>query len=99
EQVVAYFSQATGLDLTPVFNQYLRHADIPTLELKFAPGTVAYRWKAAEPDFAMPVRVGRKGEWTIVRPVATRWQTMKTSLDKRNFSADTDLYYIKAKKL
>src|SRR6185437_10612124 len=98
EQVVAYFSQATGLELTPVFNQYLRHADIPILELKFAPGTVAYRWKAGEPDFAMPVRVGRKGDWTLVRPVTTRWQGMKTTLDKQNFDVDTGLYYIKTEK-
>jgi aminopeptidase N len=98
QQVVAYFNQATGLDLTPVFNQYLRHAEIPTLELKFAPGTVAYRWKAGEPDFAMPVRVGRKGDWTIVRPLATRWQSMKTPLAKQNFEVETDLYYIKIDK-
>ena len=41
EDVVAYFNQQTGMDLTPFFNQYLRHTAIPTLELKFdEPGTV-----------------------------------------------------------
>ena len=96
EQVIAYFNRATGLDLTPIFNQYLRHADIPTLELKFDPsrGTVTYRWKADEPDFAMPVRVGRTGDWTIVRPVTERWQSMKTTLDRESFGADTGLYYV-----
>ncbi|HEV2322815.1 MAG TPA: M1 family peptidase, partial [Terracidiphilus sp.] len=63
-----------------------------------AQGTVAYRWKADEPDFAMPVRVGRNGDWTIIRPVTTRWQTMKTGLDKSTFGADTDLYYINVDK-
>jgi aminopeptidase N len=59
EDVVAYFNQQTGLNLTPIFDQYLRHIAIPTLELKFdsAAGTVAYRWQADERDFAMPVRV------------------------------------------
>jgi aminopeptidase N len=101
EDVVAYFNHALGRDLTPIFDQYLRHADIPTLELKFdaARGTVAYRWKADEPSFAMPVRVGQKGNWTIVTPVTTRWQTMKTSLGKDRFQADTDLYYINVEKL
>jgi aminopeptidase N len=96
EDVVAYFNQATGLDLTPIFNQYLRHTSIPTLELRFDPaqGTVSYRWKADEPDFAMPVRVGRKGEWIIIHPVTTSWQTMKTSLGEADFCADTGLYYI-----
>ncbi|HEV2136790.1 MAG TPA: M1 family metallopeptidase [Terracidiphilus sp.] len=100
EQVVAYFNQATGMDLTPIFNQYLRHTSIPTLELKFdaGQGTVSYRWKADEPDFAMPVRVGRKGDWTIVRPVTSRRQTIKTPLDKSSFGADTDLYYVNVEK-
>src|SRR5262249_10830038 len=50
EDVAAFFNHETGMNLTPVFDQYLRHKDIPTLELKFdaANGTVAYRWKADE---------------------------------------------------
>lgn len=100
EDVVAYFNRATGMNLTPIFNQYLRHTAIPTLELKFDPAqnAVEYRWKADEPDFTMPVRVGRRGDWTIVRPVTTRWQTMKTHLDKSSFGADTDFYYINVEK-
>lgn len=35
EDVLAYFNEQTGINLTPVFNQYLRHTTIPTLELKF----------------------------------------------------------------
>jgi len=52
------FNRTTGMNLTPVFDQYLRHASLPTLELTFddAKGTVSYRWKADEPAFAMPVR-------------------------------------------
>ena len=95
EDVVAYFNQRTGMNLTPIFNEYLRHADIPTLELKFdgAEGTVAYRWKADEKDFAMPIRVGEKDHWQVIRPT-TEWQTMKTSLGEKNFEVATDLYYV-----
>jgi aminopeptidase N len=95
EDVVAYFNQQTGMDLTPIFNQYLRHPDIPTLDLKFdaAAGTVAYRWKTDEAAFAMPVRVGVKDHWQIIHPT-TEWQTMKTTLDKSSFDVATDLYYI-----
>ncbi len=99
--VVAYFNRATGMNLTPIFDEYLHHAAIPTLELKFnsAKGAVSYRWKADVPNFAMPVRVGSKGHWTIVHPVTQKWQTMKTRFDKAAFSADTDLYYIHVEKL
>ncbi|MGB2624052.1 MAG: M1 family metallopeptidase [Candidatus Acidiferrum sp.] len=99
EDVVRYFNQQTGMNLTPIFDQYLRHTAIPTLELKFnaADSTVSYRWKVDEPGFAMPVRVGTKGNWQIIR-ATTDWQTMKTPLSKDQFDVDTDLYYVNVDK-
>jgi aminopeptidase N len=38
EDVVRYFNQQTGIDLTPVFDQYLRHAALPVLDLQFETG-------------------------------------------------------------
>ncbi len=99
EDVVRYFNQQTGMDLTPIFDQYLRHAALPMLELHFEPsaGTVSYRWKADEPSFAMPVGVGTKGHWEIIRPTSDR-KTMKTRLSKDEFGVATDLYYINVSK-
>lgn len=97
--VVAWFNQHTGMDLAPIFNQYLRHAQIPRLELLFgeAPGMVMYKWRADEDDFAMPVRVGTPGHWQIIRPT-TSWQWMQTPLTKDQFQVATDLYYIDVNK-
>ncbi|MGB6875962.1 MAG: M1 family metallopeptidase [Candidatus Acidiferrales bacterium] len=103
EDVVAYFNHQTGMNLTPIFNQYLRHTAIPLLQLKFnaADGTVAYRWKVDEPDFTMPIRVGTSTEaedhWQIIHPT-TEWQTMKTPLTKDQFDVATDLYYVDVSK-
>ncbi|HET8636142.1 MAG TPA: M1 family metallopeptidase, partial [Acidobacteriaceae bacterium] len=60
EDVIRYFNQQTGMDLTPFFRQYLFHAQVPVLELLFHPSqhTVSYKWQAEEPGFAMPIRVG-----------------------------------------
>jgi aminopeptidase N len=95
EDVVEYFNRKTGMNLTPVFDQYLRHTALPALELTFddAKGTVSYRWKADEPGFAMPVRVGTKDHWRIIRPT-TAWQTMESALPKAQFEVATDLYYV-----
>src|SRR5437867_12670704 len=100
EDIVAYFNQKTGLNLTPIFDQYLRHTAIPTLELKFVDGNarVSYRWKVDEPGFAMPVRVGTKDNWQIIQPT-TNWQTMKTPLKKDEFAVATDLYFVEVSKL
>jgi aminopeptidase N len=99
EDIVAFFNQKTGKDFTPIFNQYLRHTAIPTLELKFSAGegTVAYRWKVDEPGFAMPVRVGKEDNWKLIQ-ATTDWQTMKTPLAKDEFDVATDLYYINVDK-
>src|SRR6185312_15638036 len=77
EDVVQYFNQQTGMNLTPIFDQYLRHTAIPTLELKFDEGgqKVSYRWKVDEPAFAMPIRVGKHDNWQIIHPT-TQWNTM-----------------------
>jgi len=99
EDVVEYFNRKTGMNLTPVFDQYLRQSALPTLELTFdyPTRTVSYRWKADEPAFAMPVRVGTKDHWQIIRPT-TAWQTMKTPLPKDQFEVATDLYYVNVNK-
>ncbi|MGC9157614.1 MAG: M1 family metallopeptidase [Terracidiphilus sp.] len=97
--VVAYFNQHTGMNLTPIFDQYLRHRQIPRLELLFgeAPGMVMYKWRADEEDFAMPVKVGTPGHWQIIHPT-TRWQWMQTPLSRDQFHVATDLYYVDVNK-
>ena len=94
EDIVAWFNQKTGMNLTPVFDQYLRHTAIPKLELKFGnDGNVSYRWKTDEPNFAMPVKVGTGSDQKIIKPTA-EWKTMKTDFKLADFEAATDLYYI-----
>jgi len=97
DQVVAFFNEKTGMDLTPIFDQYLRHAALPALELEFrGEGRVAYRWNAAVEGFAMPIQVGRPGEWRTIHPTA-EWQVLETPLTPEEFAVATDLYYVEVK--
>jgi aminopeptidase N len=95
EDLVAFMNQSLGRDLTPVFDQYLRRVDLPTLELTFddQAHTVAYRWRADERNFAMPIRVGTKSSWQTITPT-TDWKVMPTRLSKDTFEVATDLYYV-----
>lgn len=99
EDVVAFFNKQTGMNLTPIFDEYLRHAALPTLELKFdeAAGQVSYRWNADEKAFVMPIRVGKRDAWQIIQPT-TEWQSMKTILKKDEFDVATDLYFVNVSK-
>jgi aminopeptidase N len=95
EDLVAFVNKELGRDLTPMFDQYLRRAELPTLELVFNPkeGTVAYRWRADERAFAMPIRVGAKDTWQTIRPT-TDWQVMPSTLGKDAFEVATELYFV-----
>jgi aminopeptidase N len=94
EDVEAWWNKRTGMNLTPFFDEYLRHKDLPTLELKAGAkaGTVEYRWKADEAGFAMPIEIGEPQHWTKVTPVTAEWKTMSGSLS--DVQVASDFYYV-----
>jgi aminopeptidase N len=77
ETVIAFFSSEFKMDLTSIFNQYLRYKDIPELVLQKSDDTLEYFWKTNEPNFKMPVdvRIGKN----IIRLHAT------TEIQKSDF--------------
>jgi aminopeptidase N len=98
EDVVRFFNTRVKRDLTPVFDQYLRRSELPTLQLAFGPGnSLAYRWKASERAFAMPVRIGSPGAWTLIEPTAD-WKLMESPAPQATLEAATELYYINVEK-
>jgi len=96
EDVVRWWNQRTGMNLTPFFDEYLRHAALPVLELRFNPTdkTMSYRWKADEPGFAMPIQVGDPNHWSKITPNTTTWQPMPWNGTADEFHVDTDHYYV-----
>jgi aminopeptidase N len=100
EDVVKWWNERTGMDLTPFFDEYLRHAALPVLELHFdvAKGVVGYRWKADEKEFAMPLKVGDPQHWMLVSPVTSEWKTMPWMGTTDAFKVPEDLYYVKVSK-
>jgi aminopeptidase N len=96
ENVEQWWDGRTHTDLGPFFDQYLRHAALPILELRFNPagGTVGYHWKTEEGGFAMPIKVGDPQHWTLIKPVTTEWRTMPWTGTQDAFQVATDLYYV-----
>jgi len=96
EEVVEYFNEKTGMPLTAIFDQYLRHAHIPTFEVKAdaANNTIRYRWLADERAFAMPIEVRIKGRSRVLRPT-TEWQTLPMKgLQSADVQIPLDRYYV-----
>jgi len=95
EDMVRFFNAELRQDLTPIFDQYLRRAALPVLELAFDDevGTLAYRWRTDERAFAMPIKVGDPAKWQVIHPT-TDWQIMPAPMPKETFQVATDLYYV-----
>ena len=94
-QIEDYMSQKAGIDLSKIFDQYLRTTQIPQLEYRYEGDEVNYRWTNCVPGFAMPVYLGA-GNAVLLKPV-TNWQ--KTKLPEGVSVEDINPnYYVTLKK-
>jgi aminopeptidase N len=76
KEVEEYFSHESGIDLSKIFDQYLRTTQIPTLELKGNNNTVSYRWTNCIDGFNMPVKL-LDGTW--IKP-SKDWQQINKDI-------------------
>ncbi|NTE02106.1 M1 family metallopeptidase [Agrobacterium tumefaciens] len=94
-----YIAKQSGLKLDKVFDQYLRHANIPVLAYKINDGVLSYHWITDVKGFDMPVKVTLKAdEYTLIKPT-NDWKTIKVdaTVTADNFKSDPQ-FYIKTKK-
>lgn len=86
-----YINKMSGIDFTPVFDQYLRAVSIPVLEYKFEDRILLYRWANCNPRFNMPVRVDINGEHWL-KPT-TEWKKERiTKQDNPILLLDKNFY-------
>jgi aminopeptidase N len=76
-EVEQYWTKQTGLDLQPIFDQYLRTTQIPKLEVRQANEKTEYRWTNCLPDFRMPIRSAGSPTQTWI---STQWTLFSSSL-------------------
>jgi aminopeptidase N len=88
-----YMIKESGKDLQPIFNQYLRHIEIPILECKISKNKIEYRWTNCIDNFNMPLKVSlEKGKLGFIYPTK-EWKTSKTKIkSKGDFKVDENFY-------
>ncbi len=92
KQIEDYISAQSGMDLSKVFDQYLRTTEIPALNYRIANDTLSYRWQSTVPGFAMPVRVTTgPGTWAVIKPTA-RWQKLPVTVPADQFKVDPNWF-------
>ena len=99
QQIEQYISQKAGIDLSSIFDQYLRQPNPPTLQYKVTGNakknklTLSYRWQADVTDFNMPVWLKVLSTYQHL-PVTTQWQSIEIPFTKDNsFKFDTNRGY------
>ena len=97
KQVEEYISREAGVNLSKVFDQYLRTVMIPVLEYRVEGSTLSYRWANVVPGFDMQVGAKTSASgMTILHPTTT-WQTTPLSIPADDFAVDRN-YYVTIKK-
>ena len=95
DDIIGYINTQSGMDLSPVFDQYLRHAKLATLQVSWQNGKPYFKWIADAKGFNMPVRVRIKGgEYQFIQPTTTAQTIDIKGATKDNLEADTFNYYI-----
>jgi aminopeptidase N len=96
-QVEAYISEHAGVDLSRVFDQYLRTTKIPVLEYRLRGKSLRYRWTNVVPGFDMQVRALLSGDDAVVLHPTTGWKTTPIQLaSPADFRVDQN-YYVEAR--
>ncbi|MTI20807.1 M1 family peptidase, partial [Fulvivirga sp. RKSG066] len=91
EQVEKYMSETSGIDLSKVFDQYLRTTMVPTLAYFEKEGKLFYKWENVVENFDMPIVLLVNNEPRKITP-GSNWQLLDISGDTSQIKIHPDYY-------
>ena len=91
QQIEEYISQQAGIDLSTVFNQYLRDTRVPTLEYYIKDKLLVYRWINCVDGFTMPIQIALDGKISNIQP-KKQWQVLTLDTANPNLTIDVNYY-------
>jgi aminopeptidase N len=96
DDITKYVSDQSGMNLLPVFNQYLHYKDLPIVEFATTNGKLSAKWIANAKGFNMPLKVRVKGgEYKFIKPGNGYFAPVNIdSITRDNLEVDTFNYYV-----
>ncbi len=91
QQIEQYLIKESGLDLAPVFDQYLRDTRIPTLEYYFKDNYLYVRFTNSINDFHMDLPASLNGTQLNLRPT-TQWSRYDMQVTPGKLLVPRDYY-------
>ena len=95
EQIESYITKKAGIDLSKVFDQYLRTTQIPLLKYSLSGKTLSFNYERVVKGFAMPLRVSINGKEMVITPTEVQQsldfpEEIKTFEVNRNFYVEVE---------
>jgi aminopeptidase N len=91
EQIESYITKKAGIDLSKVFDQYLRTIDIPLLKYSVNGKSVSFNYERVVKGFAMPLRVNINGKEMVITPTEVK-QTLDFPEEIKTFEVNRNFY-------
>ncbi len=95
KDVYEFFSQKSKINLTPVFEQYLKYSGLPELKIELTENGFNYYWKADVEGFEMPVDVQLNGKevrlYPTTKPKFYKGKSDKLEVMSKKFYIKTDI--------
>jgi len=92
DEIEEYISKSVGMDLSKVFDQYLRDVRVPVFEYEITNGQLKYRWNNVIDGFNMPIEVLIDGKNTVLYPTS---EFKKLPINNLYINVDDDYYVFK----
>ncbi|WP_440121114.1 M1 family metallopeptidase [Tenacibaculum sp. Ill] len=89
QEIEQYMIEKSGIDLSKVFDQYLRTVKIPKFEYTIKNKELKYRWNNVVEGFDMPLRINVNGKSILLTPTEN-WQTK--SINNNSIEIDNNFY-------
>lgn len=102
DTIVAWLSNATGVNLLPFFDQFLHYARLPVLNYGIKSGSLWYKWVSDSKCFNMPVRMLNGSKLAMHLMPTTEWQKLSPNLPTDSlagFQPDTTNFLIQTQRV
>lgn len=90
-QIENYLTDKTGIDLKPVFDQYLRDVRIPVFEYFVKGDNLSFRWNNCVRGFTMPLKIYVSGKELVIKPTQFM-STIKLGVENAVIKVDPGYY-------
>ncbi len=95
KEIEDYISKKSKMNLSKVFDQYLRTVKVPVFEYKWKEGKLLYRWNNVVKGFKMPLKIKVNNSKVILEPTE-EWQEKK--IKGKDIVIDKN-FYVEVKKI